>query len=169
MTDFAGHHQSIAVFHDAMAHEAQEGTHTRSLFEQTGLSIAGGTVGLVREQQTAEVAFGALLAGGGAAESLATTGWWRSVVQTIDALQRAVGGPSPQQGAIDREVLLTQQRLDLRRRQQQFQELGHELLVEKPIAVFGKRGGMPNGIVRIQANEPTEQQVVVELLDQHPI
>ena len=106
LTDFAGHHQSIAVLHDAMAHEAQIGTHTRSLFEQTGLSIAGGTVGLVREQQPAEVAFGALLATGSAtAKSVATTGRWRSVVQTINALQRAVGGPSPQQGAIHGEVL----------------------------------------------------------------
>ncbi len=70
LTDFAGYHKAIAVLHDAMPHEAQKGTHTRSLFEQPGLSITGGTVGRVREQQPAEVAFSALLAGGGVAESL---------------------------------------------------------------------------------------------------
>jgi hypothetical protein len=123
-----------------------------------------------REQQRAEVAFGTFLATASAtAKSVANTGWWRSIVQTIDALQRAVRGPSPKKSAIDREVLRTKQRLDLRRRQQQFQELGHELLVEQPITVLGECGGMPNGVVRIEANEPAEQQVLVELLDQHPL
>jgi len=56
-----------------MAHEAQKGTNTRGIFEQPGLSIAGGTVGLIGKQQTAEVAFGTLLAGGVAAESSAIT------------------------------------------------------------------------------------------------
>ena len=28
---------------------------------------------------------------------------------------------------------------------------------------------MPNGIFRIQANEPTEEQVVVQLLNQYPL
>ncbi len=28
---------------------------------------------------------------------------------------------------------------------------------------------MPNRIIRVEADEPAEQQVVVELLDQHPL
>ncbi len=88
LTDFAGHRQSIAVLHDAVPHEAQKDTNTRSLFEQTGLSIASGTVGLVRKQQTVKTPFGTFIATSSAtAKSVATAVWWRSVIQTIDALK----------------------------------------------------------------------------------
>jgi hypothetical protein len=49
---------------------------------------------------------------------------------------------------IKREIANTaQQRLDLRRSQQEFEELGHEFLVQNPIAVLGECGGMPNRVV----------------------
>jgi hypothetical protein len=79
-----------------------------------------------------------------------------------------VGGPGPQQGADDGEVLRAQQWLDLRCGQQQLQELGHELLIEQTVTVFGERGRMLDRIVWVEAHEPAEQEVVAQLLDQHP-
>jgi len=66
-------------------------------------------------------------------------------------------------------VLRAQQWLDLRHSQQQLKGLGHQLLIEQPVTVLGERGGMPNRIVRVEAIKPAERQVVVELLDQHPL
>jgi hypothetical protein len=45
-----------------MAHEAQERANARGLFEQAGLVVTGGAVGLVGEQQAAKVALGTFLA-----------------------------------------------------------------------------------------------------------
>ena len=70
-----------------MAHEAQESADARGFLEQPGLVVACGAVGLVGEQQAAEVAFGALLASGcSTTKTIATTGWRRPVVKTIDPL-----------------------------------------------------------------------------------
>lgn len=66
-------------------------------------------------------------------------------------------------------MLRAQQRLDLRRRQQEFEEVGHEPLVEQPVLVFGECGRVPAGIVGVENDKPAEQQVVVQLLDQHPL
>ena len=50
-----------------------------------------------------------------------------------------------------------------------FEELVNELVVQDPITVLGEFCRMPDGIVRIQSNEPTKQQVEVELLNQQPL
>ncbi len=52
---------------------------------------------------------------------------------------------------------------------QEFEELGHELLDQETILVLGEFRRMLDGIGRIQADNPPEHQVVVELLDQHPL
>ena len=105
--------------------------------ELTGHCVACGAVGLVGEQQAAEVTLGTLLANGkGSTKALVTAGWRRVVVEAVDPLQKAVGGPGQQQGAINREVLRTQQRPDFRCCQQQLKELGHELLIQEPVTVL---------------------------------
>src|ERR1019366_7409359 len=40
------------------------------------------------------------------------------------------------------------------------------LAVQQPVAVLGEDSMVPNRVVHAQADEPAEQQVVVELLDQ---
>jgi hypothetical protein len=53
------------------------------------------------------------------------------------------------------------------------QQLGHELLkhlaLSQPLAVLGERGRVPDRVIGRQPNEPAEQQVVVQLLDQLPL
>ena len=80
-----------------------------------------------------------------------------------------MGGPGLQQGAIHREVLVAEQRLDLRCRHQLLEEAAHDLLIEEPLTVLGERGGVPDRIIRAQTHKPAEQQVVVELLQQQPL
>ena len=154
------HHQAVAVLHQAMPQVAEERPGATGLAEQPGFPIAAGAVGLVGEQQAAEISLGTrLLLTCSSAESVAATGGSRLIITPVDPLQRAVGGPGPQQGAIQREVLAAQQRLNLRSSQKQLQKLGHELLVEQPVTVFGERRGMPDGIIRVESDKPAEQQV----------
>jgi hypothetical protein len=63
-------------------------------------------------------------------------------------------------------VLRTQQGLDLRCCQEEFEELGHELLVQEPVTDLGVDAvGLRPHVVGCQ----TEQEIVVELRDQHPL
>ncbi len=104
-----GHHQTVAVLHVAVAQVAEVGPGAVRFSEQPGLPVAAGAMGLVGEQQTAEVASGSLLALAiSSSKPIATTGRWRIVVGPIDPLQRAMGRPDPQQGVIDRELLRAQ-------------------------------------------------------------
>ncbi len=82
------------------------------------------------------------------------------------SVQRGMGGPGLQQGAIDREVLVAEERLELGCRHQLLQEAAHDLLVEKSFPVFGECGGVPDRIIRAEPHKPAKQQVVVELLQQ---
>ena len=101
-------------------------------------------------------------------EPIATNGRWRIVISPINPFQGAVGDPGPQQSAIVRDVLRAQQRLDFRRGHQKFQEAGRGLFVELSLAILCECVGMPERIVGVEAHKPVEQQVVVQLIDQHP-
>ena len=76
---------------------------------------------------------------------------------------------SPQEGAIDREVFTAQRRIDHWCGQQEFEELGHELLLVQQVLVLGEGFGMPNEIVWLEASEPKEKQIVVVLLNQNAL
>ena len=47
-------------------------------------------------------------------------------------------------------------------------EGGRDIPRQQPVTILGKRRGMPDRVVHIQADEPAEQQVVVELFHQQP-
>src|SRR5215471_13279195 len=71
--------------------------------------------------------------------------------------------------AVDGEVLV--------RQQPAFARLGHDSLEEGPcdlaaqqaLPILGEHGGVPDRIVHLQAHEPPEQQVIVQLLHQQPL
>ena len=71
---------------------------------------------------------------------------------------------SPDHALGARCQLHRRQRLDLWSRHQLLQEPAHHLLVQQPLVVFGKGGGVPDRIVRAQADKPPVKQVVVQLL-----
>jgi hypothetical protein len=78
--------------------------------------------------------------------------------------ERLHAGPSLDQRAVDREVLVGQQRLDLGLRQDRPQELGGDLALEQPVAVLGENGYVPDRVVDAKPDKPAEQEVVVQLL-----
>jgi hypothetical protein len=39
--------------------------------------------------------------------------------------------------------------------------------IQQTLAVLGEHGYIPDGIIHVQSHEPTEQEVVVELLHEH--
>ncbi len=80
-----------------------------------------------------------------------------------------MGGPGLHQGAVHREVLIAEQRLDLWSRHHLVEEALHELLIQQPLTVFGERCGMPDRIIRTQTVKPAEQQVVLQLHQQKPL
>ena len=41
--------------------------------------------------------------------------------------------------------------------------------IEQPLAVLREYGHVPDGVIHVQAHEPTEQQVIVELFHQHSL
>ena len=46
---------------------------------------------------------------------------------------------------------------------------GEVFVREQPVAMLGKRRGMPDRVIHIQPDEPPEQQVVVELFHEQPL
>jgi hypothetical protein len=50
-----------------------------------------------------------------------------------------------------------------------FKEGPGDVALQQPIPILGKRGRHPYGIVHRQAHKPAKQQVVLELLHQHPL
>ena len=80
-----------------------------------------------------------------------------------------MGRPGLQESAIHQEVLISEQRLGLWGTHQLLQEAPHHMVIEEPLAVLGKRGGVPDRIVGAQPYKPAEQQVVVQLLQYQPL
>jgi hypothetical protein len=78
-------------------------------------------------------------------------------------------GPRLEQRAVHGEVLVGEQALTVRMDQDGVEEGGRNIAVEQPIAVLGKRGGRPHGVVHAEPHEPAKQQVVVQLLPQLPL
>ena len=48
-------------------------------------------------------------------------------------------------------------------------ERGGDIARQQPVAILGKRRGMPDRVIHIQPDEPPEQQVVVELFHEQPL
>jgi hypothetical protein len=72
--------------------------------------------------------------------------------------QASISVPSTEKCSLDRSM----------RTCGRFSTLAGNVAVKQPISILAEYRGMPHLIVRRQANEPTEQQIVVELLDWKP-
>ena len=66
-------------------------------------------------------------------------------------------------------MLVREQRLDLRQPQKRGKEVPRHLGLEQPVAVVREHRRMPHRAIERQADKPAEQQVVVDLLHQHPL
>jgi hypothetical protein len=80
-----------------------------------------------------------------------------------DDLRGRPGAPTNER-AVDTEVLVRQQRLDLGLTEHRLEKLSGDLA--QPVAVFGEHRDVPHRRGHRQADEPAEPQVVVELFHQ---
>ena len=77
-----------------------------------------------------------------------------------------VTGPGLDHRAIGAEVLVGHEALPLGQMQYAPEELACNVGVEQTVAIDAEDGAVPHRVIHAQANEPSEQQVVVELLDE---
>ena len=75
-------------------------------------------------------------------------------------------GPRLQQRAVDREMLGREQHRHLRMRQHCGKELHRDIARQEPVAVLGTRRRVPYRIIHAEADEPAEQQIELDPLDQ---
>jgi hypothetical protein len=139
-----------------MAHEAQPALATIGLAIEPRIGIAARSMRVIRALLVVEVAF--------------------AIAPRRRRLARAVLGPEAlhrcprvNERAIDREVLARQKLLDLWQRQKRRQELVRHFRFQQPVAVVREHRRMPDLSIDRQADEPAEQQIVVDLLHQHPL
>jgi hypothetical protein len=144
-------HQTVAILHQQVAHEAEPRFLTMTLAKQPRIRIGGRGVAGVGPVLAVEVS----------ARVATTVGWLILIILRAEALQ---AGPGLDQGAVDREVLAAQQGLDLRVAQEGGEEARCHLAREQPVAVGREDGRVPDRIVDPEPDKPAIQKVVVELL-----
>ena len=91
---------------------------------------------------------------------------WRVGPRRLKAL---VARPGLEERPIDREVLVGEQALLLGLRADRLEEGLGDVPGEEPIPVLGEHGRVPDRLVQVEADEPTEQEIVVELLHELPL
>jgi len=147
--------QTVAVFHQGVAHEAAVGGLPRVLVPP-GLRVGGRGVSRVPTWFPLEVDF--------RVTPLAA----RRAVSVL-GLEALLRGPGFDQGAVDAEVFVGHQPEALRRRHYAAAELPREVFCQPPVAVMGEGGVVPYGRVHPQPHEPAEQQIEVQLLHELPL
>src|SRR5258708_22169911 len=93
----------------------------------------------------------------------------RRRILIVLALEALLAGPGFDERAIHREVFARKKLLLLGLLEDLLAQLTADLLLQEPLPVLGEGGRMPYLVIDAQPDEPPEQQVVVELLHQHPL
>jgi hypothetical protein len=73
-------------------------------------------------------------------------------------------GPCLDQRAVDREMIVRQQRFDRPLAEHRSHELSGDVTLDQALAVLGEHRFVPNLVIQRQPDKPAEQQIVVELL-----
>lgn len=168
------HDQAFAVLGQRMRQIAQLGFHISALLVEPRFGIGGALVSGVAARLSRKIHLGisgttfasgtaavlaneALVAGPGLDKRLAL-GW--NVTQCHVPVS---------QTPVDAEVLVRDQLLPLREITHPLEEGARHLGRQQPIAVGAEHGAVPDRFVHLQTDEPAEQQLVVQLLDQQPL
>jgi hypothetical protein len=140
--------EAVAVLHQGMAQITLPRLLAVALLVQSGVAVSGRCMRLVTTLLATEV---------------------RAVVIVVGAVLRAealLRGPGLDQRAIHGEVLTTHKALGLP--VDLTEELLRDRAAQKSVAVLRKQRVVPYRIVHTQADGPTKQQLVIELIDQLP-
>lgn len=81
-------------------------------------------------------------------------------------LEALLARPRLQEGTIDREMLVRQQPGRPRLLDHRLEEMARDLVFQQAIMVLAEGRRVPHRLIHAQADEPAEQQVVADLLDQ---
>src|SRR6184192_2132585 len=127
LCDGAVNSKTVAVLHDRMTHIAELGLAPGRLAIELGLWVACALMRVVLAPLAVKVRAVA-------------------VIRAVLGLEALVRGPGLDERAVDREMLVRQQRLDLWVIQKPFHELPEHIAALKPIAVFGEGGRIPDRI-----------------------
>lgn len=151
-------HQAVAVLRDHAAQIPQNRRGALALAGQPRLGIGGRAMGRVRALLPPEV--------------------HRRVLRVIVAAARRsrgdrahalVTGPGFEQRAVDGEVLMREELPRVRLRQHPLEEGFRDVALQQPLPILREDRRDPHRIVRIQADKPAIQQIVVQLLHQLPL
>jgi len=77
--------------------------------------------------------------------------------------------PGFDQGAVHAEMLIRQQIIGACLFQYLCEEPLGDIAIQQPVAILAEHAGEPHWLVHVQPHEPVEQQVVFQLLHQHPL
>ena len=178
------HDQATAVLHQRMTDEAQHRARAGRLLVEPRVGIGCRGMCRVRPLLTPEVDLGiaGLAVGAGHRGGL---GWelFRLVFGGAGGAGRAArivvrrrvarlglkalhGRPGLHKGAVDREVVVRQQRCDLSMGQDRRHHLARHLGRQQAVPVLAEDRGDPHRIVDAEADKPPEQEVVLHLLHQ---
>lgn len=178
------HDQAGAVLHQRMAYEAQHGTGAGGFLIKPRLGIGGRGMGGIRALLATEVDLGIAVSAGGAGHrgglgrcrfrvifdrairagrATAVIVGRRALRLRLEALHRR---PGLHQGAIDREMLVRQERRHLSMGKDRGHDLARHLGAQQPVAVLREHRRNPHSVVDAQPDEPAKQQVVIHLLHQ---
>jgi hypothetical protein len=153
---FVIHDQAVAVLHQDMALVAELRTLAPALAVQPRFRVGLGGMGIVAALLPMEVAFA--VAPGTRTRATAVLG--------PKALHR---GPGLDQGAVDTEVFVGQELRPAGLVHHLPEETPGDVGFQQAVPVLGEGGVIPDRVVHGQSDEPAEQQVVVDLLDQQTL
>ncbi len=89
-----------------------------------------------------------------------------TVVAAVLAPHALVAGPGLDQRSVDAEVLARQQALRGRHLDRGVEQFGDRIELDQTVAVLAEHGVVPHRVLDGQTHEPSEQQVVGNLLDE---
>lgn len=145
--------EPVAVLRQRVRHVAQLRLSEFALLVQPRLRVGRALVGRVAALVAFEVSF--RIAPGRLVRTTAVLGH-----------KALVAGPGLDHRAVDAEVLVGHETLPLGKMQYATEELACDVGAEQTVAIDAEDGAVPHRVIHAQANEPSEQQVVVELLDE---
>ncbi len=91
---------------------------------------------------------------------------WIDVADLLETLQTR---PRLQQRPIDREVFVRDQISRLGFVQHRLEEQRRHVGGQQPVPILAEHRRVPHRVIDVQADKPSEQQVVFQLLHQHPL
>src|SRR6185437_14913829 len=93
---------------------------------------------------------------------------WPLIIAAVLGPKALLTRPRLNQCAVDRKVLLRQQAPSISQPHHFSEQAFDHLMLQQAVAILGKGGVIPDGVVDGQAHKPAKQQVVAQLFAQLP-